>query len=99
MKKEEFIKQLGDNYKRGIEIIRVKNSDYAGESDFYRNFRSAELVGVSVERAILVRVLDKISRISNLLDKEAKVKDEKIDDTMVDAINYLNLLLVYLQNK
>jgi len=35
------------------------------------NFRNAEVVGVSVERGILVRMMDKVSRSSNLLEVDA----------------------------
>ena len=99
MVNKDFIKQLQQNFDTGLELIRSKNLDYGSEVDPFKNFRMAQLVGVSVERAILVRVSDKLARISNLLDKEAAVKDETIDDTLIDSINYLNILLVYLQSK
>lgn len=80
-----------------LEIASLKNQDYTGDGDPYRNFRFAELVGVGVERAILVRMSDKLARISNILDKEAKVKDETIADTLSDLINYTAILKAYLE--
>lgn len=97
MTNAEFIKQLEENFNRGLEIIKRKNHDYATDTDPWKNFRFADLVGVSVDRAILVRISDKLARVSNLLDKQAMVADEKVEDTVLDAINYLNILLVYLQ--
>lgn len=99
MTNQEFIQKLEENFQRGIEIIKAKNHDYATDADPWKNFRFADLVGVGVDRAILVRVSDKLARISNLLDKQAMVADEKVEDTVLDAINYLNILLVYLQAK
>jgi hypothetical protein len=40
-----------------------------------------------------------MSRISTLIDKEAKVEDEKIIDTLVDLANYAIILKVYLSQK
>lgn len=78
-----------------------KNHDYGGSNnDPFANFRNSTIAGVSVERGILVRLMDKMSRISTLLDKEAQVKDEAVDDTIDDAINYLAILKSYRkQNK
>jgi hypothetical protein len=92
MTNKQFLESIADTYAEGIALIEVKNADYASSTNPFKNFESAAVAGVDVKRAILIRVLDKISRISNLLDKEAKVKDETIDDTLVDAINYLAIL-------
>ena len=75
-----------------ISILEKKNADYASESDPLKNFNASEIVGVDRERAILVRIMDKISRISNLLDRDPLVKDESLEDTINDAINYLAIL-------
>lgn len=91
-----FIKNIKKTYKQGLDIIKLKNKDYATDSDPWKNFKSAEIAGVSVERAILVRILDKIARISNLIDKPPAVKEEVIEDTMLDAINYLAILKEYI---
>ena len=76
-----------------------KNHDYGGSNkDPFANFRNSTIAGVPVERGILVRLMDKMSRISTLLDKEAQVKDEAVDDTIDDAINYLAILKSYRKN-
>lgn len=94
----EFIKSIEKTYHDGVELIKIKNHDYAGMEDPWRNFRSAEIVGLGPDRAILVRVLDKIARVSNLLNSKAKV-DEKIEDTILDCINYLAILKAYKENE
>ncbi len=90
--KDGLISSVESFYEKGVEIIKKKNDDYATGDDPYKNFRFASLVGVSPERAILVRVADKLARVSNLLDKEPSVKDEKIEDTLLDMCNYLAIL-------
>ena len=82
-------------FAHGLEIISRKNQDYGAGSDPFRNFRSASVVGLSVERAILVRTLDKLSRVSTLLDKPPAVVEESLEDTIIDAINYLAILKAY----
>jgi len=84
-----------------LETAVRKNHDYGGSNnDPFANFRNSTIAGVTVERGILVRLMDKMSRIATLLDKEAQVKDEAVDDTIDDAINYLAILKSYrIQNK
>jgi len=96
-KQKELLKDLKDTFSECLEIARRKNSDYAGCDDAYKNFRSVEVLGIRVETGIITRLMDKITRVSNLLDKEAKVKDEKIEDTINDAINYLAILKSYIK--
>jgi len=92
MNKTEFFEGIEETYKECFEIVKKKNLDYAGEDDQFKNFRSAFVVGLDYKKAILVRILDKFSRISNCIDREVAVKDEQIEDTIKDAINYLAIL-------
>lgn len=93
-----FIENIQETYRAGVDLIKRKNADYAGANDPFKNFRSAEVVGVPVGRAILVRTLDKMARISNLLGSDkAQVKDEAITDTLTDCINYLAILKAWLE--
>ena len=97
--RERFINSMMANTEKALALVQRKTQDYATSYDPYKNFRMSESVGVSLERGILVRICDKISRISNLLDKESSVKDESIEDTLIDVMNYTNILLCYLQEK
>lgn len=92
MTNEQFIENIKASYAQGVAIIEKKNADYATVADPFKNFRSAEIAGVDVERAIIVRVLDKLSRVSNCLDKDPVVVEETVADTLLDAINYLAIL-------
>ena len=95
-----LLKSMGETFERCFLTAIAKNNDYGGSnSDPFANFRNSTIAGVSVEKGILVRLMDKMSRISTLLDKEAKVKDESITDTIEDAINYLAIMKAYINLK
>lgn len=96
MNRATFYKELEQNFADGLAIIKKKNADYAGDEDPFRNFRACETYGIPVEIGFLVRLSDKMGRLGNLLQgHEAQVKDETMRDTLIDTMNYLNLLLVY----
>lgn len=93
---------LEETFTGCLDIAKKKNNDYAGEKakDPFANFRGSEfLTGVSVEKGILVRLGDKFKRVSNLLEQEAAVKDESIQDTLNDMINYVAILKSYIKRK
>lgn len=98
MTREEFINDIERTYAECVGIVKTKNADYATSVDPFQNFRNAGAVGVSVQRAILVRIMDKISRVSNLLSKDASVVDESMTDTIYDAINYLAILKAFIND-
>jgi hypothetical protein len=97
MTNEEFIASIKQTFLDGVKIVQAKNADYANNADPFKNFRFAELVGVDPRRGILIRMTDKLARVSNLLDKEAAVKDEAIQDTLLDLINYTAILKAFLE--
>jgi hypothetical protein len=87
-------------YATNLEITRKKNADYAGVGDPFKNFNLCQDLGItSVESGLLVRMTDKLSRISTLLNKEAQVNDEAIIDTLSDLSNYAMILRIYIEQK
>lgn len=100
MTTKQFLKRIEEIYGSSLEIAKRKNHDYAGEGNPFKNFGLCESVGIcSTEKGILVRMTDKLQRISNLIDKDAQVKDESILDTLQDLANYSIILRVYLESK
>lgn len=99
-KENILLKDMEATFNECLAIAKRKNNDYAGEKtiDPFKNFRGSEFVKVPPPRAILVRIMDKISRVSNLLEQENAVKDESINDTLNDVINYFAILKSYLKN-
>lgn len=76
-----------------VALTTRKNADYAGSADPYKNFREFGTMG------FLVRMSDKWSRIKNLLGsgKAPSVKDEAIEDTLMDLATYSLLLITWLR--
>ncbi len=78
------------------ELHKKKNNDYSGQANPFKNFELCEQLGIcSVQEGILVRMSDKMSRISTLKNSKGKVKDESIRDTYVDLANYSVISICY----
>lgn len=66
-----------------LALMEKKNHDYAAASDPFRNFRMFGPLG------ILVRLSDKMSRLRSFEEEgQLLVKDESVQDTVLDIINY-----------
>lgn len=87
--------QLHDELtKRARALIEKKNHDYSSAKDPLSGITACEIIGVPPYKGVLVRMLDKVSRLSNVLDKnQNKVYNETVEDTVLDIINYAVLLL------
>src|SRR5512135_1338497 len=100
MTNKEMFRSMERTFRECLGIVHKKNADYAKAEDAFLNFRFSTLLGIDPAKAILIRVTDKLARISNLLDKggQGAVADEKITDTIRDGINYLAILLAMLED-
>lgn len=96
MNRKEYIEHIRNSFDEAHALMLRKSADYATDHDPFLNFKASEHIGISPERAILVRLNDKLVRVSNCLDKEVMVKDEQIKDTLLDIINYAAILRAYL---
>lgn len=99
MTQHKLFQSLTQTFADCLKIVESKNHDYATEEDAFMNFRFSVLVGVDPKRAILVRMADKLARISNLLTKAPAVKDEKVGDTLSDIVNYAAILKAWLEDE
>ncbi len=78
---------------KGRELMIRKNQDYGADADPFRNFRFAGLPGFPV------RMGDKVARLMTFAEKGSlMVKDESVEDTAIDLINYSVLLLGYIED-
>lgn len=94
-----YHKQMCDKM---VEITAAKNHDYAGgQNEAFANFTMVESLGItSTEQGFLTRMTDKITRIINFVNSGVlKVKDEKIEDTLLDLANYCILMAGYIKSK
>jgi hypothetical protein len=95
--RQQVINTLQYTTDKLAKTLDAKGQDYSGKEDTYKNFKSsAEMLNIPVEKAIMVRLLDKVTRISNLLDNDAKVKSESIIDTLDDLVGYTILLKTWM---
>ena len=109
MKQEEYMQFHADMCEKARNLSRRKNNDYAAPDArggdpyaVFANFTQCERLNIcSVEAGFMVRMSDKISRLANLTrdGHERMVEDEKIEDTILDNINYSILLLAYIKTK
>lgn len=81
--------------------MQAKNNDYASTKDALYNLRQCEMLGLcSVEAGILIRMTDKISRLTRYTQTGVvAVQSESIEDTVVDLVNYSVLLLAAINDK
>lgn len=90
MKREELWALHQSVCQDALTLMKTKNADYAAKEDPYRNFRMFGRLG------ILVRMSDKLARLRTFEERgELSVKDEQVEDTVRDLINYSILYLGY----
>jgi hypothetical protein len=103
MTREELLKHHEVLCKQARDLMDKKNRDYAGNDgkEPFANFTRVESMGIcSTEQGFMVRLTDKMSRLSSILQSgKTNVTNETFDDTLVDVINYIVLLSAYRQEK
>jgi hypothetical protein len=103
MNRNELFKHHNELCAMALSIMEKKNHDYAGESGDtpFANFSRTEAMGVcSTEQGFLVRVVDKVSRLSTFCQAGTlKVDNESYEDAILDIINYMILFSGYLKEK
>jgi hypothetical protein len=94
MENKELFRIAETTFKSCLDTMAKKNHDYAKDTvDALRNFKAVEYFKLTdAPTGVAVRLCDKWMRICNLLNTEAQVKDEKVEDTINDMINYLVIL-------
>ena len=103
MTRDELLRYHSEICKEAQQLMSLKNRDYAGNGGEkpFANFTRVEAMGVcSTEQGFLVRLTDKMSRLSSFVDSgKMHVEDESFRDTIVDVINYMVLLSAYIHDK
>lgn len=109
MNQEEYLKFHTEVCEQARALSMSKNTDYSAPGRrpgdpyaIFANFMQAERYGLcTVEQGILVRISDKISRMCSLIHPEhlRAVLNESLRDAVMDTINYLILMLAYLDTR
>lgn len=102
MTKEKYMELHAYLCQKMMDITKAKNADYTGtNADPFANFRHVESFGcVTAEQGFFTRMTDKMARISSFIQKGVlEVKDESVEDTLLDLANYSLLLIGYLKDK
>ena len=67
----------------------AKNSDYSTLENPYKNLQATERIGVEAWRGIVIRLMDKFSRLEEYCVKgKLAIKSEGVDDTFADIAVY-----------
>ena len=103
MDREELLSHHDELCKMAKQLMEKKNHDYAGQGgdEPFANFTRTEAMGVcTTEQGFLVRVVDKVSRMSTFTSAgKLEVENETVEDAIVDIINYIVLFSAYLKDK
>lgn len=102
MNQTEFADHIQTVFNRATELVRNKNTSYSDDANAFSNLELCENAGVcSVERGIMVRMFDKMGRISNLLGEASSQLEveESIADSLMDLIGYAAILIVYRKSR
>lgn len=83
MTRNELFERHKQLCSESLELMKAKNQDYGADEDPFRNFREFGALG------ILVRMSDKLARLRTFTErKEFAVKNEAVEDSVKDIINY-----------
>ena len=103
MNREELFKHHKSICAEALGIMEKKNHDYAGETGDspFANFTRSEDMGIcTTEQGFLVRLCDKLSRLSTFASAgELKVDNESYHDAIVDIRNYCVLFDGFVSSK
>jgi hypothetical protein len=103
MTRDELLKMHEMICEKGRSLMRKKNADYAGNggNEPFANFTRVESMGIcSTEQGFLVRMTDKMSRLSSFVESgKLAVENESFEDTIIDVVNYAVLMYSYIHDK
>ena len=102
MTKEQYMEYHTLCCSKMISITKSKNADYTGtDPDPFSNFAKVEQLGIcTTSEGFLTRMSDKLMRVISFSQKGVLlVRDESVEDTLLDLANYCILFAGYLNSK
>lgn len=82
---------------KALALLKKKNADYAGQGDVFGNLNACEALGVKSEIGMLIRMMDKVVRLSNVIGSGKNHVGDSVESECLDLINYAVLLLARVQ--
>lgn len=90
-KAQSYVDYFDDILKEMSEVHQRKNADYG--NNFHKRYEKYGFL------TALLRLTDKMERLENIYEKEEiQVKDESVEDTLLDLANYAVMTIVELRN-
>ena len=90
-KAQSYVDYFDDILKEMSDVHQRKNSDYG--NNFHKRYEKYGFL------TALLRLTDKMERLENIYEKgEIQVKDESVEDTLLDLANYAVMTIVELRN-
>ena len=91
----QFLSKIKKQHEADLKVLKIKNHDYAGNSDALANLRDFGSFGV------IVRLSDKFSRLKRFVRSGGvlAVKNETIFETLLDIRNYAHIAEVMLKEE
>lgn len=101
MNREEYLQYFRATIEKMYETTKAKNHDYSSGDNPFFNFEISEMMGVvDTEAGFFVRIMDKMSRLRTFIQRGVlQVKDEAVEDSLIDAAVYLIMLSAYIKSK
>ena len=103
---DDLLKYREERYKSSIDLIARKGHDYNRkfiDDNHLFNLFASEILRIvdKAETGIAVRLMDKMMRIFSLMGEALaeQVKDEKLEQTIDDAHNYLDYIGVIVRKR
>jgi hypothetical protein len=88
----KIYKNISDLLDRMQAVYEAKDSDYSENDLPMGNLIESKELGIEPWKGVLLRIGDKKRRVGSFVKKESfLVKDEAVDDTLVDMANYAML--------
>lgn len=90
---DNFLKDTQETLDYCMKLLSSKNHDYSTVADPFLNFKeSARFASITPAQVALVQIGNKMSRLTQLVGAGKDPMNEKVEDTIVDIVNYLLLL-------
>jgi hypothetical protein len=92
MTRKDVLEHAEALHQRTLRTMQGKNHDYGSKTDPFANFRGSEFLDIDPRTGILIRIMDKISRLrTHIQQGKLMVPGETAIDALSDIDGYVKL--------